>query len=97
MAGDIRSKFQHPRQRIRAKDADARHIGERSDAVLRTAMAGHDDIDRTLAAELRYIESGWRAEVSLTRETRACSTGLHSTRTSWADGRAFAGCAFRYR
>jgi hypothetical protein len=25
------------------KDADARHIGERSDAVLRTAMAGHDD------------------------------------------------------
>src|SRR6185503_21015028 len=26
-----------------AKDADARHIGERSDAVLRTAMAGYDD------------------------------------------------------
>jgi hypothetical protein len=24
------------------KDVDARHIGERSDAVLRTAMAGHD-------------------------------------------------------
>jgi hypothetical protein len=26
----------------RAKDVDARHVGERSDAVLRTAMAGHD-------------------------------------------------------
>jgi hypothetical protein len=26
----------------RTKDVDARHIGERSDAVLRTAMAGHD-------------------------------------------------------
>jgi len=25
------------------KVVDARHIGERSDAVLRTAMAGHDD------------------------------------------------------
>ena len=24
------------------KDVDARHIGERSDAVLRTSMAGHD-------------------------------------------------------
>jgi hypothetical protein len=31
------------------QDVDARH------------KAGHDDIDRTLAAELRYIESGWRA------------------------------------
>jgi len=28
---------------LMAKDVDARHIGERSDAVLRTAMAGHDD------------------------------------------------------
>jgi Fe-S oxidoreductase len=27
---------------LAAKDVDARHIGERSDAVLRTAMAGHD-------------------------------------------------------
>jgi len=27
----------------RHKDVDARHIGERSDAVLRTAMAGHDE------------------------------------------------------
>ena len=62
------------RGRIRAKDADARHIGERSDAVLRTAIAGHDDIDRTLAAELRYIESGWRAAdqlLSLCAETIA--------------------------
>jgi hypothetical protein len=25
------------------EDVDARHIGEQSDAVLRTAMAGHDD------------------------------------------------------
>jgi hypothetical protein len=25
------------------EDVDARHIGERSDAVLRTAMAGHDE------------------------------------------------------
>jgi hypothetical protein len=25
------------------QDVDARHIGERSDAVLRTAMAGHDE------------------------------------------------------
>jgi hypothetical protein len=25
------------------KDVDARDIGERSDAVLRTAMRGHDD------------------------------------------------------
>jgi hypothetical protein len=47
-----------------AKDVDARHIGERSDAVLRTAMAGHDEIDRTLAAELRYIESGSRTRGS---------------------------------
>jgi hypothetical protein len=30
-----------------AKDVDARH------------KAGHDEIDRTLAVELRYIESGW--------------------------------------
>src|SRR5580693_6992159 len=28
---------------ILCKDVDARHIGERSDAVLRTAMAGHDE------------------------------------------------------
>jgi hypothetical protein len=27
------------------KDVDAWHIGERSDAVLRTAMAGHDEIE----------------------------------------------------
>jgi hypothetical protein len=27
------------------QDVDARHIGERSEAVLRTAMAGHDDVD----------------------------------------------------
>jgi hypothetical protein len=26
------------------KDVDARHVGERSDAVLRTAMAGHDGL-----------------------------------------------------
>jgi hypothetical protein len=26
------------------KDVDARDIGERSDAVLRTAMRGHDDL-----------------------------------------------------
>jgi F420-dependent methylenetetrahydromethanopterin dehydrogenase len=26
------------------KDVDARHIGKRSDAVLRTAMAGHDGV-----------------------------------------------------
>jgi hypothetical protein len=26
----------------KVKDVDARHIGERSDAVLRTATAGHD-------------------------------------------------------
>jgi hypothetical protein len=25
------------------EDVDARHLGERSDAVLRTAMAGHDE------------------------------------------------------
>jgi hypothetical protein len=29
----------------RRQDVDARHIGERSDAVLRTAMAGHDVVE----------------------------------------------------
>jgi hypothetical protein len=28
-----------------ATDVDARHIGERSDAVLRTAMAEHDETE----------------------------------------------------
>jgi hypothetical protein len=28
--------------RAAKEDMDARHIGERSDAVLQTAMAGHD-------------------------------------------------------
>jgi len=32
----------HVFARSKAEDVDARHIGERSDAVLRTAMAGHD-------------------------------------------------------
>jgi hypothetical protein len=27
------------------EDVDARHIGERSDAVLRTAKAGHDELE----------------------------------------------------
>jgi hypothetical protein len=35
----------HVLQRCGEKDVDARHIGERSDAVLRTAKAGHDAID----------------------------------------------------
>lgn len=39
----------HPRQRIRVKDVDARHI-DGSDAVLGTAMSRHDEIDRTSAA-----------------------------------------------
>jgi hypothetical protein len=30
------------------QDVDARHIGERSDAVLRTAMAGHDEIEAAI-------------------------------------------------
>jgi hypothetical protein len=29
---------------FRYEDVDAGHIGERSDAVLRTAMAGHDGL-----------------------------------------------------
>jgi hypothetical protein len=29
--------------RLGKQDVDARHIGERSDAVLRTAKAGHDE------------------------------------------------------
>jgi len=32
------------------KDVDARYIGERSDAVLRTAMAGHDEPGSSLPA-----------------------------------------------
>jgi hypothetical protein len=31
----------------RLQDVDARHIGERSDAVLRTAMRGHDGVIST--------------------------------------------------
>src|SRR5712671_4279954 len=37
----------HPRLEAmsKIKDVDGRDIGERSDAVLRTAMPGHDDMD----------------------------------------------------
>src|ERR1700674_4186056 len=37
----------HPRlsSDAKSKDVDGRDIGERSDAVLRTAMPGHDDVD----------------------------------------------------
>jgi FAD/FMN-containing dehydrogenase/Fe-S oxidoreductase len=40
------------------QDVDARHIGERSDAVLRTAMAGHDGGEVVLFADTfnRYFE-----------------------------------------
>jgi len=40
------------------QDVDARHIGERSDAVLRTAMAGHDGREVVLFADTfnRYFE-----------------------------------------
>jgi hypothetical protein len=31
--------------RIQQKDVDGRDIGERSDAVLRTSMPGHDEFD----------------------------------------------------
>jgi hypothetical protein len=33
------------------KDVDGRDIGEQSDAVLRTAMPGHDDVMRNVASE----------------------------------------------
>ncbi len=32
---------------VLAEDVDARHIGERSDVVLRTAMAGHDELQKS--------------------------------------------------
>src|SRR3954468_15932270 len=34
------------------KVVDGRDIGERSDAVLRTAMPGHDDVDRSSPAPI---------------------------------------------
>jgi hypothetical protein len=39
MAGLVPAIHAFPK---RVKDVDAREIGERSDAVLRTAMRGHD-------------------------------------------------------
>src|SRR3981189_340218 len=38
---------------LRKRDVDGRDIGERSDAVLRTAMPGHDDVDATIST-IRY-------------------------------------------
>src|SRR5258706_13872455 len=37
------------------KDLDGRDIGERSDAVLRTAMPGHDEILDSLLADARRL------------------------------------------
>src|SRR4051812_46811631 len=37
------------------KDVDGRDIGERSDAVLRTAMPGHDEILDSLLADARRL------------------------------------------
>jgi hypothetical protein len=42
MAGLVPAIYVFMRSKL--KDVDARHIGERSDAVLRTAMAGHDEM-----------------------------------------------------
>jgi hypothetical protein len=35
------------------KDVDDRDIGERSDAVLRTAMPGHDDAELAVVVAMR--------------------------------------------
>src|ERR1051326_3380786 len=44
----------HPRLASDRKGVDGRDIGERSDAVLRTAMPGHDENRITCMIELHY-------------------------------------------
>jgi hypothetical protein len=43
-------------EKLRAKDVDGRHIGERSDAVLRTAMSGHDATEIELTPDEERIK-----------------------------------------
>src|SRR5271163_3268620 len=44
----------HVYEPVKPEDVDARDIGERSDAVLRTAMPGHDERGRK---RMRYIDA----------------------------------------
>jgi len=46
------------------KDVDARDIGERSDAVLQTAMRGHDGEGGRLARLIRFTMSNSHAKSS---------------------------------
>jgi hypothetical protein len=59
------------------KYVDARDMGERSDAVLRTAMRGHDAADASLVA--RMVRSEIRGPLLRHEKTRIARRSIRAT------------------
>jgi hypothetical protein len=65
---------------------DARHIGERSDAVLRTAIAGHDGRERCHISVDKCHRFSYKPRISLIEgRRREASPGVERVRCPRAD------------